>query len=122
MGRLTSLSSATADRVQILELRLRLEQAAMDAYHLVSEPERMSYAQKVEERLPFLFGLVDGEDYLATHGLIRLARHVYSRTSDILHGRSTMLEAPAIILDEWKEVVAGVEKVVIDFRARTPNQ
>jgi hypothetical protein len=45
-------------------------------------------------------------------GLIRLARHVYSKSSDVLHGRSSMLNVPEAVSREWRLVVEQLEAIV----------
>ncbi|MGW2298981.1 hypothetical protein [Streptomyces violaceorubidus] len=104
------LDSASRRRIEVFELRLRIELATIEAYHRVSQPEKpLLYINNVTERLSMVIGLVPPGETLEAVGLVRLVRHVYGRASDILHGRSNMVDAPAVIIDEWRSIVERLE-------------
>ncbi|WP_405404904.1 hypothetical protein [Streptomyces sp. NBC_01104] len=111
-----NLDAASMRRIEILELRLRIESATMRAHNRVCQPDRPPlYVNDVPGRLSMVIGLVPQEEIMAAVGLVRLAKHVYGRSSDILHGRSSMVDAPEVIIDEWRaiveklEIIAGVQ-------------
>ncbi|MBB6419492.1 hypothetical protein [Streptomyces sp. AK010] len=113
------LDTASRRRIEVFELRLRIELATIEAYHRVCQPENpLLFINNVPGRLSIVIGLVPPEEFAEAAGLVRLVRHVYGRASDILHGRSSMVDAPAVIIDEWRSIVerletlAGVRPVV----------
>ncbi|MFF3971961.1 hypothetical protein ACFYZ6_19270 [Streptomyces rubiginosohelvolus] len=105
-----NLDAASMRRIEILELRLRIELATMRAHNRVCQPDRPPlYVNDVPGRLSMVIGLVPQEDIMAAVGLVRLAKHVYGRSSDVLHGRSSMADAPEVIIDEWRAIVEKLE-------------
>ncbi|MDQ1039658.1 hypothetical protein QFZ75_006074 [Streptomyces sp. V3I8] len=104
---------ASRRRIEIFELRLRIELATVKAYDRVCQPESpLLYINDVSGRLSLVIGLVPHEEIMEAVGLVRLAKHVYSRSSDILHGRSSMVDAPGVIIDEWRTIVERLEIIV----------
>jgi len=103
-------SVATARRARVLDLRIRLERAAAAAFDGVCKPEVKQRQTDVRTRLLYL---VDPgrSDAAATHRLVHLGAHVYKLTSDVLHGRVSSLDLPDVLIDEWHEVVVGLEAV-----------
>lgn len=67
---------------------------------------------RIPERLAFVLGMVPEDRKGEAIGLIRLARHVYSKSSDVLHGRSSMLNIPEAVSREWRLVVERLEEIV----------
>lgn len=111
------VSDLTQRRIRVLELRLRIERIAYDAHAAVCRPEKVATRpHQADAHLSYVLGLVSPDRYMEVHGLIRLARHVYRKSSDILHGRSGLLNAAPVILEEW---VAVVEKLESLFAAST---
>ncbi len=108
-GPVTSL--ATARRARVLDLRIRLERAAAAAFDEVCQPTEEGRQSNVAARLLYLVD-TDRSDAAATHRLVHLGAHVYKRTSDVLHGRVSSLDLPDVLIDEWHEVVVGLEAVV----------
>jgi len=74
----------------------------------VCKPKVKQRQTDVRTRLLYL---VDAgrSDAAATHRLVHLGAHVYRRTSDVLHGRVSSLDLPDVLIDEWHEVVVGLE-------------
>lgn len=96
-----------------MNLRLRIEKVAtralVDAFpsHSLKVDEA-----KISNQLAFV--LIAYESRAAPSellGLLRLARHVYRRTSDVLHGRSSMVNFPAVLLSEWEAIVLRLETI-----------
>ncbi|MBQ0827821.1 hypothetical protein [Streptomyces tagetis] len=97
-------------RIKVLELRLRIERVSFDAYKLVSKPDRPPTASsEADAQLAFVLGLVGQDRYGEVLGVIRLSRHIYKKSSDILHGRSGLLNASSVVLEEWELVVSRLE-------------
>lgn len=103
-------SVATDRRVRVLDLRIRLERAAASAFDEVCQPTETQRQSHVAARLLYLVD-TGRSDATATHRLVHLAAHVYKRTSDVLHGRVSSLDLPDVLIDEWHEVVVGLEAV-----------
>ncbi|OMI40181.1 hypothetical protein [Streptomyces sparsogenes] len=115
------LNTASRRRIEVFELRLRIELATIEAYHRVCQPENpLLFINNVPGRLSIVIGLVPPEEVMEAAGLVRLVRHVYGRASDILHGRSSMVDAPAVIIDEWCSIVERLETLV-GVRSTTPS-
>lgn len=96
----------------MLELRLRIERVALESHRAVCQLPSVAQAQRIPERLAFMLGMVPEERKWEAVGLIRLARHVYSKSSDVLHGRSSMLNIPEAVSREWRLVVEQLEDIV----------
>lgn len=98
-------------RLAVVDLRLRLEAAATRAV-TASFPGQAVYVEqtRIRERLAFIPVAYEAEASIAELlGMVRLARHIYSRTSDVLHGRSNMVNLSAVLLLEWETFVSRVE-------------
>jgi len=71
----------------------------------------VSVAQShIRQRLSFVvvaYGEIVPETELL--GMVRLARCIYRRTSDLLHGRSSMVNLSPVLLEEWNELVVRLE-------------
>lgn len=102
----------SASRIEVLEIRLRIERVALEAHRIVCQAPPNLATNRVPERLVFILGMVPEERRVEVVGLIRLARHVYSKSSDVLHGRSSMLNIPDAISREWRLVVERLEEIV----------
>lgn len=105
------MSAESEMRVAVVDLRLRIERAATGAVvdsfdskgHVVEQ-------NRIGARLAFVF--VAYKDVLPLpelFGLVRLTRHIYRRSSDVLHGRSNMVNFSPVLLDEWRIVVERLE-------------
>ncbi|MDN5748309.1 MAG: hypothetical protein L0H64_07360 [Pseudonocardia sp.] len=107
-------NAATHRRHQVIGLRIRLERVAVGAFTAVCCPKKPPRASSIETRLLFLVGLVEDSRGPGVHRLARLGQHVYRRTSDVLHGRTNALDLSDVVADEWRAVVADMEKVLGD--------
>lgn len=106
------LPPATLSRIAVLELRQRLEIAAVRAHDLVVQPEKEATQNRIVDKLACLLALpLDAEGIAGRHGLVRLSRQVYLRSSDFLHGRSSMVLVPEPVISEWKEIVSEIERL-----------
>jgi hypothetical protein len=109
-----TLSPATVRRLDVMQLRVRLEQAAATAFDAAcAAPADRTYRQSnTTDRLLFLLARVSEDRQAEVHPTVRLARHVYERTSDVLHGRLDGLSVPPAVIQEWSTVVDAVEALV----------
>ncbi|MGC5345107.1 hypothetical protein [Streptomyces sp. DT171] len=106
-------------RIKVLELRLRIERVSSDAYRLVCKPDRPpTISNGADAQLAFVLGLVEQGRYGEVLGVIRLSRHIYKKSSDILHGRSGLLNASSVVLDEWEFFVSRLEGFLDQFVER----
>lgn len=122
-----ALSPASVRRVEVLALRQRLERAVARAVDATCDPVDTGQQKQIHKRLVCILsagGPLTGPDGL--YGLMLLARHVYSASSDVMHGRASMVNVPEVVVDEWREVVARLEHVSSaicgDQTARNPEQ
>lgn len=105
------ISPATARRARVLDLRIRLERIAAAAFDDVCHPTERGRQREVGTRLLYLID-PGRSDAAATHRLVHFGAHVYKRSSDVLHGRLSSLDLPDVVIDEWHEVVVGLEAIV----------
>lgn len=105
-------SVATRRRLQVVDLRIRLELLAAAAFDAVCFPTRSGQQGHAGQRLIYLIGLAPPSEQSEVHRLIHLGVHVYQRTSDVLHGRLSSLDLPDVVIAEWREVVLGLESVL----------
>ena len=66
----------------------------------------------ITERLAFILGIIPEGRIEEALGTIRLARHVYSKSSDVLHGRSSMMSVPNVVITEWRQVVDRLDEIL----------
>ena len=111
VGRAMTLSHATEVRIQVLELRIRIERLGAAVFDRVCEPAEGGRQNRTRDRLLFLLGGCPIEDWQATYRTTRLGAYVYRRTSDVLHGRVGGLNIPQVVLDEWRLVVDRLEEL-----------
>lgn len=100
-------------RLTVIDLRLRLEQIAVRAVtdSFQSQPVNVDQTN-ISNRMAFVLVAYQARATPSElFGLVRLARHIYRRTSDVLHGRSSMVNLPAVLLFEWETVVTRLETI-----------
>lgn len=100
-------------RLTVIDLRLRLEQIAVRAVtdSFQSQPVNVDQTN-ISNRMAFVLVAYQARATSSElFGLLRLARHIYRRTSDVLHGRSSMVNLPAVLLFEWETVVTRLETI-----------
>lgn len=106
------LSALTRRRIEVLRIRQRLEALTADTFDAVCAPHQPGRRVRIKPRMIFLLsGTRDPSIFLARYNLIRQGRHVYARTSDVLHGRVNMLNLPQAVVDEWEEIVVKLEAI-----------
>ena len=97
-------------RQQVLDLRVRLELCAAIAFDRCCAPTRRGLQKSITTRLLYLVAAVPPARQAEVHRLARLAGHVYQQACSVLHGRVRGLALSAVVVDEWRAVVADVEK------------
>jgi len=110
----TERTGDSATRLAVVDLRLRLERVATKAV-TSSFPGQAVFVEqtRIRERLAFIPVAYEAEASLAELlGMVRLARHIYRRTSDVLHGRSNMVNLSPVLLLEWESLVLHLEEIV----------
>lgn len=106
------MNDALRRRQEVLDLRIRLEQAAVTAHVRVCQPAKQPQAREVDVLLLFLVGCVPAPEQPQVHRLARLGAHVYRRTSDVLHGRTNALDLTDVVVAEWRTIVTELEAVL----------
>jgi hypothetical protein len=114
------VNEATRRRIRVLRLRIRLERVATDAFDRVCAPSGESRTDRVRHRLVFLLDGVPPGELGAAHRTIRLARHVYGKTSEVIHGRYGALDLSDALLAEWEAVVDALEALPAGRAAPPP--
>jgi hypothetical protein len=115
------VNHATRQRIRVLRLRIRLERVAADAFDRVCDPVLKGQQDRVRSRLLFLLSDVAPDELPSGYRTIRLARHVYRKTSEVMHGRYGALDLSDALVTEWEEVVDRVESLSV-LRRPAPVQ
>lgn len=97
-------------RQQVLDLRVRLELCAATAFDRCCAPAQRGLQKSIATRLLYLVATVPPARQAEVHRLARLAGHVYQQACNVLHGRVRGLALSPVVVDEWRTVVAEVEK------------
>lgn len=103
-------------RLGVVDIRLRIEKLVTKAVADSFPNSAVSVDQSdIRKRLAFVLVAYGNESTEAEIlGLIHLARHIYKRTSDVLHGRSNMVNLATVLLAEWRVVVTQLEDLSAD--------
>lgn len=101
-------------RAQVLAIRIQLERLARDAFDVTCATTRHSsdYGQtSTRKRLVYLLAPVaaDPESLATAHGLVRLGSFIYEQTSDVLHGRMSLLSVTPQLLQEWQSALQDLQ-------------
>ncbi len=111
-----TLPAATLRRLEVMQLRVRLERVGADSFDAAcgADPSRLYRQSDIHTRVLFVLALVGPDRQADAHRAVRLARHVYARTSDVLHGRINGMFLPTAVLEEWESVVKQVEALMLE--------
>ena len=120
----TDRTENSATRLAVVDLRLRLERVATKAVSSAFPGQSVTVEQtRIRERLAFIAVAYATESNLPELlGMVRLARHIYSRTSDVLHGRSNMVNLSTVLLAEWNTFVVRLETLTRPVDQSTDGQ
>ena len=107
------VTNDSGTRLTVMKLRLRLEHIVVRAVTDSFTDQSVDVGQTdIGKRMPFLLIAYEARATPSELlGLVRLARHIYRRTSDVLHGRSSMVNLPAVLLSEWEIIVTRLEAI-----------
>lgn len=103
----------SAVRLSVVDLRLRIEKLAIRAVFDSFPGAGVLVPQaRISERLGFV-AVAYGTSATRVEllGKVRLARHIYRRTSDVLHGRSNMVNLSVVLLAEWDACISDLESL-----------
>lgn len=105
------LRERSAIRLAVVDLRYRIELVAVNAV-VASFPQNVVSTRQTQIRAKLAFILVAHAGKVPEPeliGMLRISRHIYKRTSDVLHGRSSMVNLSPVLLAEWEVYVARLE-------------
>jgi hypothetical protein len=105
------MTAATRRRLEVLDLRIRIERLGASAFDEACSPPQKGRQKDVAKRLLYLIVRVEPEKQPDVYRQVRLGRHVYRRTSDVLHGRVNAMDLSDVLIDEWRAVVNDLERV-----------
>ncbi|ALE91176.1 hypothetical protein AOC05_00360 [Arthrobacter alpinus] len=89
-------------KIEALRIRRDIESIALTLWANASGLDRSMLVSKVvDRRLVLLVAQVEDHQRLAAFRAARQAGHVYSETSDVLHGRTRGARFGAVQIGEW---------------------
>jgi len=105
------LSERSSTRLAVVNLRHRIELVAVNVVAASFPQHSISTKQThIRQKLAFILvahtGKISEPELI---GMLRMARHIYKRTSDVLHGRSSMVNLSPVLLAEWETFVERLE-------------
>lgn len=100
-----------ARRLAVVNLRHRIEMIAVGAVRDSFTSQQVSVEQnQIGQLLAFIpIAYEQKASMPELIGMVRTARHIYKRSSDVLHGRSSMVNLSAVLVDEWSAFVETLE-------------
>lgn len=104
-------------RVRLHTVRVTIEQLAADAYSKVAGTP--IWQSRISAKLLCLLPEHEDPGWLEALRTVRLAQYCYRRTSDVLHGRSSLVGVTSAMVDEWEEIATEVERL---HRTRFPHR
>lgn len=109
----SNISLDTETRVAVIELRRRLELLAAGAFSASFPDHEIEHKQdKIKDRLAYLVVAYQGKASTSELiGLVRLSRYIYTRSSDVLHGRASAVNFPPVLIDEWQVIVDRLDQL-----------
>ncbi len=107
-------ANQSARRLLVVNLRHRIEMIAVGAVRDSFPSREVSVEQaqigKLLAFIPVAYSQKGSTSELL--GMARTARHIYKRSSDVLHGRSSMVNLPGVLVEEWADFVKMLENLV----------
>jgi hypothetical protein len=102
-----------ARRLSVVNLRHRIEMVAVGAVRDSFPSQQVTVEQTQIGRLLAFIPVAYGQNASMPEliGMVRTARHIYKRSSDVLHGRSSMVNLSVALVDEWAAFVETLEDV-----------
>ena len=107
------LTTATQRRIEVLELRVRIETLARRCVVTAAgDSAKVRNGGFVHGRLLFALISADSDSIPDRHRQVRLVQFVYRRACDVLHGRVDALQISNAIIQEWRFAVVQLEQSV----------
>ncbi|MBF4163201.1 hypothetical protein [Nocardioides acrostichi] len=100
-----------------MDLRIRLELLAAAAFDEACQPSVRGRQSRAKHRLLHLLHNLPNDQAAEAYKLIRLGAYVMEESSNILHGRSGMIDLPRVVVDEWRSIVEQLEALAPSARA-----
>ena len=96
-------------RVRIHMLRVQIELIATDAY---ARRSGVTTAQsQIGAKLLTLLPPSSDPNWVGHYRTLKLARYCYRRSSDVLHGRASMLGVREAVVDEWEMITEDLRRI-----------
>lgn len=103
---------------EALRLRRAIEAISVDIWMAASGLPRSQVSTRyVERRLLLLVTMVDDQARLDAFRAVRQAAHVYSETSDVLHGRTSASRFRRPHIEEWKNDLSRLQALWLSRKA-----
>lgn len=96
-------------RIEIMELRIRLELLGARAFDEACQPSVRGRQSRAKHRLLFLLDDLSDDERVEAYKLLRLGAYVMEQSSNILHGRNGLIDLPHVIVEEWRGIVERLE-------------
>lgn len=100
-------------RVKVHTIRVSIELIAADAFDKTTQSGLEQ--NNATARLAVLAHECATYSWAESYRIFRLARHCYKRTSDVLHGRSSMASVTSTVVDEWDQIAKDLEDLHRDW-------
>lgn len=100
-------------RVRVHDIRVSIELIAANAFGTVTQSGLEQ--NNATARLAVLAHECATYSWAESYRIIRLARHCYKRTSDVMHGRSSMASVTSTIVNEWDQIAKDIEDLHRDW-------
>ena len=100
-------------RMRAHAVRVGIELIAADAFN---QATGAGFRQsRISERLVVLAHECSAYRWQEAYRVVQLARYAYRRSSDLLHGRSSMLAVSDLIVDEWEVALEELQRLHVDW-------
>lgn len=107
------LPEQTFLRLRAHAVRVGIELIAADAF---DKATGAGFRQsRISDRLVVLTHDCSTFPWRDSYRIVRLARYTYKRSSDLLHGRSSMLSVSDSIVEEWEVALDELQRLHVDW-------
>ncbi len=114
------LSRLTRARIEVMELRQEIERCTRALLGRI-RGEPVTHNKAIATRLTLVLGLCPADELVHRRGVLIRARHVYARSSDVMHGRVRAQNLPQVVVDEWRAIVAELAALTAQICAVAPT-
>ena len=100
-------------RLLVVDIRQRIEIIAVrSARESFPESDLLVQQSRIRQLLAFIPAAYGHKAPVhELRGAVRTARHIYKRSSDVLHGRSSMVNLHPVLIEEWMVFVEELEEM-----------